>query len=140
VIRRSGIYALIPFSVWVACMSLLIGAVASLVGNPAPIQLAAIVWGQSLAIVLYAKYSPVMLSLYYSAAYMSLATLIIWGISIAAFVVQKDWISAVAILCVSAGCVVWNTLQIWLCEEHRDYNLGWDDGVLSIVQFYGSPW
>lgn len=115
----------------------IIGPSSNLTGNVAPIQLMFMLFVECMAIVFYARFSPQSISTVYAMMYMAIGALIVWAISIAVFVVERDWVSGTIILIIAGLCTAYHGLQIRLTEAR--YNLSWEDTILSIVQFYCDP-
>ncbi len=123
---------------WVIIGAPIVSCIAVLLGNAAPFQFLAIVFMQSLAVVIYTKMSPRMISTIHALIYMLVASVVVWGISIASFVIEHDWLAGTVVLILSVAAAAYHAFQIRVSEAHG-YNMSWDDTVLSIIQFYGDP-
>jgi hypothetical protein len=137
--RKSNVQgAAIAYLAWCMNFIVAVGCVAHLAGNVAVFQWVAVVWAQSIAVIVYAKLTP-RGNMYTSHAmlYMAFASLIVWGISIALFYVDHDWLSAGLVLGFAALCIVYHGHEMRACEAR--YNASWEDAALSVVQFYGDP-
>lgn len=123
---------------WTLASTIVVSAVAILLANVAPFQLLAMIWAQTVVIVVYTKLSPRMIKTEYALIFMVAITFVVWAISIAAFVIEHDWLSGSVILILGLATSVYHAFQIRISEAHG-YNVSWEDTVLSIVQFYGDP-
>ena len=123
---------------WVLFCSFITGCASSLLANIAPIQLMAMIWAEALVIIIYCKVSPHQLSTPRALVFMCIAAVAVWGICIAEFVIEHDWIAGTVILILGLGCAAYNAYQIRASEDHH-YNTSWEDMVQAIVRFYGEP-
>ena len=121
---------------WTLCCAVSIGSGSILLGNIALFQWVVLIWGQTLAVIVYCRLSPRIFVAFPTALlYMCGVTLLIWASSIALFVVERDWFSAIAILLFALVCCGYHVYQINKMEEYA-YNSSVADVMLSIVQFY----
>lgn len=123
---------------WVVTMGIAFGAVTSLLGNVAPLQLEAMLWVQSLVVIVYTKRSPREISAPTAFLCMCIGTMVVWAVCVAEFVVEHDWTSGTVILVVAIFCALYSAHGIRESEVHQ-YNASWDDLLAAIVQFYGEP-
>jgi hypothetical protein len=136
--RRHVRIAISVYAVWVVCWVFIVGPIAVLTGNVAPFQLVAMIWAESMVVIVYTKVSPRMISARFAFVYMLIAAVVIWGIFIWAFVIDHDWDAGLIILSFGMVCAIYHANQISVSEEHN-YGMSWNDTVLSIIQFYGEP-
>ncbi len=136
--KRNPNVSLGAFVGWVLTCGVIVGCASSLLGNIAPIQLMAMIWIESLIIIIYAKRSPQDISTGWALLYMCIGAVAVWGIFIAEFVIERDWISGTIILLLGLGCAVYHAFQLRMSEVHL-FNASWEDMILSIAHFYGEP-
>jgi hypothetical protein len=120
---------------WALCGTVIVGMTSNLLQNTAPIQFVAMLWAETIAVMVYCKLSPRMVLFKTAAFYMTLAALCVWAIGIPSFIVQGDWPSAIVILVLGMACTAHGVHQIYIIDQHA-YNSSWQDVLLSIVQFY----
>jgi hypothetical protein len=121
---------------WIAAV-FVIGCSANLAGDAAPFQFVLILWSQCMVMLVYARLSPRFMLTTHAMFFMALATLLIWGISIAVFFYDHDWLVAGFILLASLACVPYHGYQIRAAEAR--YSMRQDDLMACVVQFYADP-
>ncbi len=136
-VRKRPSLALCCLSSMGISLTCIVGTAANLSANVAPIQLIVMLFVQSMSVVAYARLSPQFISTVTAMVYMTISSLVVWAISIAVFVVERDWLAGTVILIISTMCIAYHGLEIRLTEAR--YNLSWDDTILSMVQFYADP-
>ena len=121
---------------WTLCFAASMGSIATMLNNTAPFELVIIVWAQTVAVIVYCRLSPRILVPFPTAfLFMIGTTLLVWSASLALFVVEHDWSSAIVVLVIALACCAYHTFQLRKMEEYA-YNSSWADVMLSIVQFY----
>jgi hypothetical protein len=132
----------VAFCIWISfvmCGVIVTGCTASLVWNVSPFQLMMILWMQSITVIIYTRLSTRTLSAWYALTYMCLASIVIWGLFIYAFVVEHDWIASIVILCLGLACAGYEAYEIHLILDEYCYGNSWDDIILSVITLYGDP-
>lgn len=115
-------------------LSLLVGFISIILGNIAPIQFMAILFGQTTAIFGYTFISPRYIDLRKAMVATIVATIIVWCLGIFAFYQDKDWPTSIFILITSFVVSIYYALQI----KHVDrYNIG--ERVLAFVGLFVDP-
>lgn len=112
-----------------------VGFFCATIYNIAPIQCMAMWWGQAMAMVIYTRLSPRLISVNKAGAVMTVATLLVWSASIYGFIVEVDWWGAAIILCLSLAMVGYNMTQIEDTENR--YDASWEQGVTAVCNYYG---
>lgn len=121
---------------WFFLLCMALGATCAVVRDAAPLQIAAVVFLQSIGVVLYTAVSPRELSTRLAVALMLATGLACWLIGIYAFVTQQDWISAGIVIALSVLFAAYSGLQIHHVNRHA---LTKERMLKAVINFYGDP-
>ena len=124
------------FIIWAFCFILLSGAMASVVQDLAPFQLAAMCWIQSIAVFIYGRLERRSMSPWICFIIMLLTGLLTWLIDIYAFIHFKDWITAGILLVLGLFISFYGMLQVKWANR---YNVSFEQKMLAVIQFYADP-
>jgi hypothetical protein len=122
------------FATWLVCMGLVIGSVAFLIGNIAPFQCLVILEVESFTVIIYTIVSNRFMDRTRALLYMSIAGILVWGVGIAGFFVDRDWIASIVVFVIAVACTVYYWYQMKKAEGR--YNMSWEDFRMGVVQFY----
>lgn len=121
--------------IWTACSAAVVGFGSAMLFNIAPLQLVAISFAQSIAIVIYAQAA----AHHHDASWrwalpgVAMATLAAWLASIYGFMVEDDWLFALALLLLSVLLAAYNARAI---SRARDYSVSEADVERAIADYY----
>lgn len=116
--------ALVPLVLITIELSLLTGFTAILLGNIAPIQFMAILFGQATVLFGYTFVSPRYINMRKTIALLCVVTILTWCLGIFAFYNDKDWVTAVFILLAGFGVAIYYTMQVkYASRYHLDEKL-----------------
>lgn len=136
ILVKTNLQASIAFMAgWLVCLIVIVGTVSNLLQNTAPIQLIIMLFAETVAMIAYCKLSPRQIKTFSAACYMAAAGLLVWAVSIASFIVEGDWPSALVILCLAC---IFTAHHVHAVHRHasHSYNSSWQDALTGIVQFY----
>jgi len=139
VARKKPTLAIYLLVAWAFVAMVFVGSVAAALRILAPLQLMAVGWCQSLSVVIYAHSSPQHISPMWAAVWMFLATVVVWGIGIYAFVVESDWAASGVILGLGMALVGYNTFEIRAMLGRTDYTVSYADKVEVAVRYFVDP-
>ncbi len=137
--RRRPRDALMLVCGWWATVCAVLGCACVLMGDdPAPAQFASMVWAQCMAVIVYTALSRRTIDVTRAMLYMALATMAVWGASIALFYSDREWGAAIVSLCVAAlVCIPYHGHQVRAARGR--YSVGTDDLAHAVVCFYVDP-
>lgn len=113
-----------------------VGGLAGFLNNIAPIQAMTISSLQSLSIFIYCKQSPTYVNPIKAGIICFIVGKIVWTIGIYAYIVERDWISALILFLFNILLSLYNVYQIKNIDR---YNLSEDDITLAILQLFTDP-
>ena len=120
--------------VWTIECAALVGFASALLFNIAPLQLIAISFGQSIAIVLYLQLSNSHnVQWRWAVPGMVIATACIWAASIYGFVVEDDWFYALGLALLAIALIVHNAHQL---SKSVVYTMNEEGVVRAIMDYY----
>jgi len=129
-------HALVLFVLWVFPYYTAVISFAGILRNFAPLQLGLVTALQSFSIVLYTVINPVNVDPWKSFYVMLIMGLVGWLSGIYAFIVQRDWISAIILLVASVASAAYSAIQI---KHVTRYSVSEKDYIKAIIQFYADP-
>ena len=135
IVKRNLQAAIAFMAGWIVCLIVIVGTISNLLQNTAPIQLVVMLFAETVAMIAYCKLSPRQIKTFSAACYMAGAALLVWAASIASFIVERDWPSALVILFLAALFTAHHTFAIHRHASYS-YNSSWQDALTGIVQFY----
>lgn len=121
---------------WAACVLIVICA-SLLAQKAAAFQLVTLLNVQCIMMLVYTKMSPRVMHVPQAIVFMTLATLAQWGVSIALFYYDRDWMLAIVMLCVALACVPYHGYQVRAAEGR--YGVSADDLMASVVHIFTDP-
>ena len=122
--------------IWVVSLSMLLGAIGAIINDFAPLQIATIVFMQSISIVLYTLISPKKIKTWVSMVIMMFIGVATWSLGLYAFIKQQDWISAGVVFALQVIFAVYSTIQVKYADR---YSLSDNHMTQAIANFYSDP-
>jgi hypothetical protein len=96
------------------------------------------VLAETMAVIVYSRFSPRFIAAGYAILLMSTAGLVTWGASVALLVFYRDWLPGTVVLVLGLLCAVYHGFQVRVSEWHC-YNTSHDDTLRSVMRFYCDP-
>lgn len=122
---------------WMLALILFTGATAAILQDIAPFQFMTMMWAQTLVIVIYTRLSIQYISTLWALVYMSVASLVVWAISIYAFSIEHDWITAIVLLGCAICAVGYNGFEIHRVQTR--FHLSTESKTEAVVCYYVDP-
>lgn len=123
---------------WSFFFMIVVGCVSALLRNMTPMQLMLMGWSQTLVILIICNISRTHVSILWASIWMCVATLVIWGISIYAFLVERDWVASFVILGMGLLLVCYNGIEIMMIQK-RSYSLHSKHKIDASVKYWVDP-
>ena len=116
------------------CAAGVTGFLSATIYNVAPIQFLAVVWAQSIAVIVYCVHSPHHLELLVTGILLAGATVITLLLSVYSFTVEHDWL-AVGVLVLTSGLLgAYNLLAIERTAVR--YDASFEQGVRAVSDYF----
>lgn len=120
---------------WGFCFIGYIGFMSALLVHIALVQFMAISFAQAISIIAYTRISVRSISLRYCIVWMTVASLITWGLSVYGFIVEADWAGGIVIGVLSIFSIGYNT---WFIHSTQDkYDASFHQGLTAVCDYYG---
>jgi len=136
--RKAPTPAVVFLILWSFFFILVIGCISALLRIIAPIQLMLMGWMQAMSVVIYANRSRTHINPQWAAVWMTMATAVVWGVGIYAFVVEHDWIASSVILVLGLAMVMYNTFEIKATME-RNFSITYKHKVEASARYWVDP-
>jgi hypothetical protein len=125
--------------IMIACgfvLTMFLGALAALLRDAAPLQLATAVFMQSMTVTLYVAFSRRGIEPWVAGVAMLVAGVATWAVGIYAFVEQQDWTAGAVVLVLIALFAIYSSLEIYFIDR---FSLSDEHLTQAVVCFYGDP-
>ena len=122
--------------IWASSLILTMGSLCAVLDDIAPLQIAAIIFAQSILVALYTIISPRHIKPWLASLLMIMVGVGVWAIGIYAFIKQADWISAGIIFGLITIFAIYSSIQILYADR---YTLSYNNITQAITNFYADP-